>query len=201
MIHKFGPTEVLTDVHAGVWPVLALQDSKEPAADSPPSFAQIFEAHASLVWRAASRLGVPPADLPDVCQEVFFAIHRMLPNFEGRSSLTSWLYGICWRTVSHYRRKALRRREELTPELPDNPVPSHQLEDVELRRFRGELDRVLFRLPREQREIFELYELEELSVPEAAAIVGCPVQTAYSRLRVAREAVVAAFSRENGGSR
>jgi RNA polymerase sigma-70 factor, ECF subfamily len=180
---------------------LAHDVPKDVPAGRPPSFAEVFEQHVTFVWRVSARRGVARADPPDISQEVFIAVYRMLPGFEGRSSLRTWLYAICLRTISRHRRKALRHPEELTSELPEPSIPSHQIEAFEAREFRNRLERVLFRLPCEQRELFVLYELEELSVPEAAAVVGCPVQTAYSRLHAAREAVVAAFHAGKGYER
>lgn len=170
-----------------------LEASEQAAAEAPPSFAELFEAHARFAWRVSARLGVAEADLPDVCQEVFVAVHRMLPAFERRSSITTWIYAICVRTASRYRRKAHRRREEAHGTLPERGAASDPLNALELREFRDKLGAVLDDLPSGQRDVFILYELEELTVPEAAAIVGCPVQTAYSRLHAAREAVVNAF--------
>jgi len=51
-----------------------------------------------------------------------------------------------------------------------------------------------------KREVFVLYELEELPMGEVAKIVDCPLQTAYSRLHAARKAVTVAFSdRDSNG--
>ena len=65
-----------------------------------PDLAEIFRQYAPFAWRALRRLGVPDADVEDVCQEVFVVVHRKLGDFEGRSSLKTWIYGICPRTAS-----------------------------------------------------------------------------------------------------
>ncbi len=174
----------------------ARAESAEACSEAVPSFAEVFESNAAFVWRIVARQGVAQADLPDVCQDVFVAIHRMLPNFRGRSSLTTWIYAICVRTVSRYRRKAFRRREQFPDEPCEETGPAHQQSDLELNEFRRQLDAILHRLSREQREMFILHELEELSIPQAATIAGCPIPTAYSRLHAAREAVLAAFARK-----
>src|SRR5262245_49705869 len=70
---------------------------------------QIFDEHARYVWRTLRHLGVADADLEDVCQEVFVTVHRKLPEFEGRSKLRTWLYGICLRVASDYRRREIGR--------------------------------------------------------------------------------------------
>ena len=63
---------------------------------------QIFREYAPFVWRGLRRLGVPECDVEDVCQEVFVVVHRKLGDFEGRSSLRTWIYGICARTASAF---------------------------------------------------------------------------------------------------
>src|SRR5437764_14163717 len=56
---------------------------------------QIYDNEADFVWRMLRRLGVPERDLPDTLQEVFLAVHRNLPRFEWRCSLTTWLFTVC----------------------------------------------------------------------------------------------------------
>jgi len=157
------------------------------------SFAEIFREHARFLWRALLGLGVRPGDVDDVCQEVFLIVHRRLPEFDGRA-LRSWLYAICLRVASEYRRSARVRREISVAELPESQAPAGQLDAV----FVGELgDRLLASLERlddEKREAFVLYEIEELPLREVAEVLGCPLQTAYSRLQAARSLVRGDFS-------
>src|SRR4029077_11141693 len=63
----------------------------------PPRFDEVFAQHLPFAWRVLRSLGAPVADLDDLCQEVFVIVHRRLREFEGRASLSSWLYAICWR--------------------------------------------------------------------------------------------------------
>ncbi len=65
-------------------------------------------------------LGVAEADIEDVCQEVFITVHRKLSEFEGRSALRTWLYGISLRVASDYRRRAYVRRERAVAEPRDD---------------------------------------------------------------------------------
>jgi RNA polymerase sigma-70 factor (ECF subfamily) len=150
------------------------------------TFEQVFEDYAAFVWRALRRLGVPEADVEDVCQEVFLVVHRRLAAFEARSSLRTWLYGICVRVASEHRRRRRRGREELYASPPEQSVPASQDHEVEQRRALAVLDAALDRLDDDKRAVFVLYELEELSMTEVAEVIGCPAQTAYSRLHAAR---------------
>jgi RNA polymerase sigma-70 factor (ECF subfamily) len=128
-------------------------------------------------------------DVPDLAQEVFLVVHRQLATFEGRSSLRTWICGIALRVASDYRAKAYRRRERATAELPDLAVltgPDSELQRQQAWRLVNEL---LESLDEDRRQVFVLYEIEQLGMREVASIVGCPLTTAYSRLHSARQAV------------
>ncbi len=150
---------------------------------------QIFDEHARYVWRTLRHLGVADADLEDVCQEVFVTVHRKLPEFEGRSKLRTWLYGICLRVASDYRRRAYIRRERAVPDpLQGAAEPSGNQPDMRVE-LRATLVRLLDALDEDKRAVLVLYEIEGLSMKEVAEIVDCPLQTAYSRLHAARRRI------------
>jgi RNA polymerase sigma-70 factor (ECF subfamily) len=154
---------------------------------TPPelSFAEIFRQHARYLWRSLLALGVRQGDVDDVCQEVLLIVHRRLPDFDGRA-LRSWLYAICLRVASEYRRSARVRREVCVAEVPDTVALDGPLEDVRQRELWERLLKGLDLLDDDKRAAFVLYELEELTVREVAEVMGCPLQTAYSRLHAAR---------------
>ena len=93
-----------------------------PAAD----FSQLFKEHAPFVLRVLRHLGVPASDLQDQAQEVFVAVHKGLASFAGRSSLRTWIYGICVHVASNHRRRAYVRRERAVAELPERSDPLAQ---------------------------------------------------------------------------
>src|ERR1041385_2214732 len=82
------------------------------AAQASLDFRSIFETYEPFVTSALRRLEVPSADRHDLRQEIFVVVHRKLPEYDGRASLRSWIYGICVRMASTYRRSARVRREE-----------------------------------------------------------------------------------------
>jgi RNA polymerase sigma-70 factor (ECF subfamily) len=157
--------------------------------------AAVFRDHAPFAWRALRRLGVPEKDVDDVCQEVFVVIHRKLAEFEGRSTIRTWVYGICVRTASDYRKRAHVRHETVTDALPENASPRDAHEELVTHEARKVLDRILDELDDDKRAVFVLYEIEELTMAEVAEAVGCPLQTAYSRLHAARKLVAAGIER------
>jgi len=151
-----------------------------------PPLSELFRQHAPFVFRVLRRLGVAEAEVEDVCQEVFIAVHRGLPEFEARSSLKTWIYAIAVRRAASHARVGFRRYERPTDSLPERTGSADPAAEVERLRARELLDALLARLSDDKREVFVLYELEELSMREVAEIVGCPLQTAYGRLHAAR---------------
>jgi RNA polymerase sigma-70 factor (ECF subfamily) len=154
-------------------------------------FRTIFETYGPFVARTLRRLEVPSADRHDLRQEIFVVVHRKLGEFDGRAPLASWIYGICVRMVSMYRRSARVRRERPSdnpePELAASGVVTTQDLDLDSRRACAHAEALLAKLDDEKRRVFVLYEVEGLSMIEVAEIVGCPLQTAYSRLHAARK--------------
>src|SRR5215204_354897 len=71
-----------------------------------PALAQVFCDHVQYVARALRHFGVAAVDIEDECQEVFLVALRKFGDFEGRSSVRTWLYRIAWKTAANYRRRA-----------------------------------------------------------------------------------------------
>jgi RNA polymerase sigma-70 factor (ECF subfamily) len=170
--------------------------------DRPATVAELFATHASFVWSLLRRLGVPESDAEEVCQEVFVIAHRKLPEYEPRGAHRTWLYGIAVRAASDYRRSARVRREEVMAAPPEPTVVATQDRTVEQREKLEWLDALLDDLDQDKRAVFVLYEIEELSMAAVAAVVGCPLQTAYFRLHAARKEIQARTrARERGACR
>ena len=156
-----------------------------------PRLRTLFDEHGAFVCRSLRLLGVPEPDLDDVLQEVFLVVHQRLPDYEERGSVRAWLYSICTRVTSAHRRKVGRRREHITAELPEATVAPTQHERVIDHEALALGQRLLQRLPQEQRDVFWLYEVEDVPMAEIAQALDCPLQTAYSRLRKARQRILA----------
>jgi len=131
----------------------------------------------------------------DLAQKVFLIAHTKLAEFEGRSRMTTWLFGISQRVASDYRRSAAFRREIATDSAElDLFGGSHDdsTSNAEHRQQARVAEALLNKLPEEQRVVFVMFELEEMSGQDIAELLNIPVGTVRSRLRLAREA----FSRE-----
>jgi len=170
----------------------------QTAPASTRDFTAVFREHAPSIHRALRRLGVSEADAPDVLQEVFVVVHRKLGSFEGRSQLRTWIYGIALRVASDHRKSAYVRRERPTAELPERAGSAPELKELERRERVAMLDRALDSLSADKREVLVLFELEELPMKEVAAVLECPLMTAYARLYAARDDLKKAYVREGG---
>ncbi len=153
-----------------------------------PEFSQIFRDHTPFLWRTLMNLGVPRHEAQDLCQEVMLTVHRRLPEFDGRS-LRGWMYGICVRVASDFRRSARVRREVLPGTLPEASSAPPQPEQLEQRRQLERALSALEQLSEEKRAAFVLYEVEGLTLAEVSEALQAPLQTVYSRIKTAREAL------------
>jgi len=164
-------------------------------ADQALDVGSVYRGHADFVWRSLQHVGVRDSELEDAMQEVFVVVHRKLGGFDGRSKLTTWLFGVCLRVAARQRRRAYFRRETQTAEPPER-VDVNTPEDSALTRERRRLlERALGRLSPEQRAIFVLFEVEGRPCQEIAELVGVPLGTVYSRLHKARQDVARALTK------
>jgi RNA polymerase sigma-70 factor (ECF subfamily) len=169
------------------------------ATSSPPlSVAEVYDRHAPFVFRVLRGLGVGDDRVDDAVQDVFIVVHRRLAEFEARSSLTTWLYAIARRVASQYRRSAAARR---TADADLDAVPAAETPYDDARRNQAArlLASILEELDPDKREVFVLIEIEQMSAPDVAGVLGIPVNTVYSRLRLARQRFEAAMARRMPG--
>ncbi|MBL8684032.1 MAG: RNA polymerase sigma factor [Myxococcales bacterium] len=159
------------------------------APTTPPTVAAVYQAHGEFVWATLQRMGVRDADLQDQLQEVFVVVHRRLADFEGRSTLTTWLFGICLRVVAGYRRKLARRKEhgsEDIPEVVDESSERDPEQCASREQARVILATLLDAMDIEKRAVLVMFEVESMSCDEISKVLSVPVGTVYSRLHAAR---------------
>ena len=157
-------------------------------AGETPAWRELYDAHFDFVSRVARRLGTPASELDDVCQEVFLVAFRKLSDFrDGR--LTTWLYRICANVVSdRHRRRRLRRTLLEFWRKPEEPTVDWTPDrEYESREVEAAVSRVLERMAPKKREVFVLYEMEGLSGEAVAELVGCKLDTVWTRLHYARK--------------
>lgn len=163
--------------------------SASPTARVPPQksswgdLAAIYAEHHDFVWRVLLGLGVPRSVVEDATQDVFLVLHRRRNELEDRGTMRGLLFGIA-RRVAIKHRKSNRDALRVVPE----PPPPRQPDETLARRQAAELvSSVLAQLDEDKRIVFVLAEIEGMTMPEIAELVGVKLNTAYSRLRLARQ--------------
>jgi len=178
--------------------------SEDVPAPMPPAAASgekypaqmVADLGALFVPQTLRYLGVPEDIVFDAAQDVLVVALRRIRDFEGRSTLKTWMYGICIRVAQEQRRKYRNRREVLVEALPEVTAPPSQEPAVEKAEWRRALCAVLDTLTEEQREAFVLFEIQRLTMKEVAEAVHCPLATAYFRHKAARGRVLEAFKQQ-----
>jgi len=162
------------------------------------NFQQVFEQEFDYVWNSLKRLGVREADAKDVAQEVFITVHGLLGDYDPSRPLRPWLFGIVYRIALRHRALARHRREvfEAAPERADaRQSPERALEIQEKQALAL---RAIQQIDLSRRAVFILHEVDDQPIPEIAEALGIPLNTAYSRLRLAREEFRGAVRRITG---
>lgn len=149
----------------------------------PATIRDVVDQQARRIYRAARGLGFSPSDAEDLAQEVFLTFLETLDRFEGRSAVGTWLFGILHHKAQERRRsharedstsvleEAFEKRFDVHGSWLQPPVESDRL--VESRETGEALRDCLEGLPAQQREVFQLRQVEELSAVGVAGIVGC----------------------------
>jgi RNA polymerase sigma-70 factor (ECF subfamily) len=156
---------------------------------------ELYVAHLPYVARSLRRLGIADRYIEDVTHDVFVVVHRRLGDFDRQRPAKPWLFGIAFRVASDFTKRAQNRRELLVdpptePATSDDGLDARAAQDLVLRALDG--------LPPEQRAVFVLHELDGEPVVELARSLEIPLNTAHSRLRLARKRFIERV-RELGG--
>lgn len=170
----------------------------EPSRPEQPLDAGVlYTEHVHQVARWAERLAGPDFDLEDIVHEVFSVAHRKLADFRGDSSVGTWLFGITDNVVRHRRRKERWRRwlggsaEDVAGNVACTAAdPLRLAEHDEERRT---VYRILDSIPERDRQILILFEIEEATAEEVAALLGIKPANARLRLHRARARFLRAY--------
>jgi RNA polymerase sigma-70 factor (ECF subfamily) len=166
--------------------------SQERARAVEQDLARVYRDHHRFVYRSLVRLGVGEDRDDDALHDVFMVVARRLPEFERRARMRTWLFAIAMRVAQGIRRDAARdtrRREKVGANAVGGHEP-HARADA-ARTLRD----LLARLDEDKRAVFIMAELEGMTAPEIAGVLGVKVPTVYSRLRLAREELTRALER------
>jgi RNA polymerase sigma-70 factor, ECF subfamily len=167
--------------------VQVVQAQKAQADTIALDFRRIYEDEVAFVWTRLRRLGVPERDLEDKVHDVFLVAYRRLASYDPARPIRPWLAGISVRVALDHGRLAYQRREighDLVDAVDGRRTPDSELER---REARDVVLAALGELPADQRAVLVLREIEGFSMPEIAEMLAAPLNTLYSRLRLARE--------------
>ena len=171
----------------------AMNERADERIAAVPTFDEVYAAHVAFVWRTLRTFGVGESQIEDAVQDVFVVVHRRLSEWEGRAALTTWLFAIARRVASMHRRRGNGDRTETLVDEPaggtDTFAAMSRAQAVQ------RVTAILDEMDEDKRIVFALVELEQLSVPEVARMLDLNLNTAYSRLRLARQAFEAAVAR------
>lgn len=137
-----------------------------------------------------------PQTVEEVVDDVMFAVWANAASFEGRSRVSTWIFGI-----AHHRTRAAMRHREADPSLESSPEPAEEDPEFGAVIARDALVRALEELSPEQRAVVTLTFFEGFSYAEIATTLDCPVNTVKTRMFLARRLLRAALTRrDRGGS-
>jgi RNA polymerase sigma-70 factor (ECF subfamily) len=152
----------------------------------PEHFVDVYEAYFDFAWRSVAALGVPAERLEDAVQDVMLVVCRRLAEFEGRSTLRTWIFGIAHHVASNHRRQQRRKGglEELPASLPSPEADPQQTamdrEDLRfVQRFMNDLDDL-------SRSLFFCFFVERMSAREVAEALELEIDAVYVRVKTLR---------------
>ncbi len=180
-----------------------MDDMNLAPSRSPPDLGAIFDEHFDYVWATLRRLGIHDADRENLVHEVFLKVHAHLADYDGKRPLRPWLFGFAYRVAADHRRLARHRVEVLdgSGEPPSQqPLADERASASEDREL---LLAALQLLDLDKRAVLVMHDIDEVPMPQIAHTLDLRLNTAYSRLRLAREqlAVVVTRLRNAKGAR
>lgn len=160
-------------------------------------FARLVETYSGVIYRLAIKMLENAQDAEDVLQETFIKAYRHLSNFDGRSSLSTWLY----RIATNEALMLIRRRKHTFISI-DEPLETAEQDQVPVQivdwcclpeeelissEARSHLDQAVEALPHSLRVVFLLRDIEGLSTQETSEVLNlsnAAVKTRLSRARM-----------------
>ena len=144
------------------------------------AFDAVMRNHQDRVFSVCFRILGDRERALDATQDTFLTVFRKAGQFQGRSAVGTWIYRIAVNTCYDQLRRAQRRPSEALPDVdPADPAAEEAMESAALR---PEIEVALAQLPPDFRNAVVLSDLEGMSLPEVAEILGVPIGTVKSRV-------------------
>ena len=160
-----------------------------------PSFREVFEAELDFVWNCLRRLGIPERDLEDEALEVFVRVQVALAEYDATRSIRPWIAGFAYRVACEYRRRPRHRYERMGAEIDTAEGSASPEQSAAEGEERALVTAALDRVDVDRRAVLVLHDVYGYTIPEVAANCNIPLNTAYSRLRLARAEFAQALQR------
>jgi RNA polymerase sigma factor (sigma-70 family) len=164
----------------------ATQPRADDGACTAPDLREVFRTHVDSVWRLARAFGLAAEDADDVTQEVFLVAHRRLHTFRPGASVRAWLLGITRNVAMHHRRGHTSRARQLSSLVSVEDASETPERSMRVQQAAALMQSFLDRLDVDKRVAFLLCDVEGMTTPELAEMLGVPNGTVSSRLRAAR---------------
>jgi RNA polymerase sigma-70 factor (ECF subfamily) len=158
-------------------------------------FERIYDDHLNYVWNSLRRLGIPAADVEDLTQDVFMKVFHALGDYDPARPMKPWLFGFCFRVASDYRKHVFHDRELGVDHLEHADEAHNPEQQAALGEQRAMALRALAEVELERRAVLVMHDFNGHSIPEIVDVLGVPLNTLYSRLRLARAEFEAAVLR------
>lgn len=159
----------------------ALAEALPLAQGRTARFRALYDRQIGFAYNFLRRLGVGAPDVEDVAQETFTQLYVKLDDYDPARPERAWVAGFAVRCAASYRRA--RRSREVSADVEHEPAVSSGREQRDTHEV---VMRALAPLSDELREVLVLHDLFGHEMAETAAILQIPLNTGYSRLRVAR---------------
>ena len=160
------------------------------------AFDTVMSAHQDRVFSVCLRILGDRERALDATQDTFLTVFRKAGQFEGRSAVGTWIYRIAVNVCYDQIRRARRRPSESLPDYVDPSDPAAEAA-IESAALRPEIEAALSALPTEFRNAVILSDLEGLSLPEVAEVMGVPVGTVKSRVFRGRRLLARQLGNQN----
>jgi len=172
--------------------------SKSKAGDI-AAFEELIEAYQKKIFNFAYRMIGNYDDAADLAQEALIRIFKSIGGFKEQSSFSTWIYRITTNVCLDEIRKRKNKKEYSLDEevqvddgqlkrqvMSEDPGPDDIVEREELRSI---VINAIDKLPKEQRIVITLRDIQGLSYDEIAQVLDCPDGTVKSRISRARQAL------------
>jgi RNA polymerase sigma-70 factor (ECF subfamily) len=171
-------------------------------AGDPEALTQLIVSQQHYVYSIAMSVLKHPDDAADLTQDAFIRLFRALPQYNGESRFTTWLY----RLVVNLGRDELRRRGRQVPVVP--PVADEDGQDdlssvadddrwadpslaLDSRELRDDVRRALAQLEEHYRLVLTLYYFDDMKYNDIAEVLDIPLNTVKSHIRRGKERLAA----------